>query len=189
LAARLARLPLWSFHGDLDKAVPVSRSRDMIKAILLAGGTARYTEYAGVGHNSWDKAYAEPALYDCSRKQRATDVDRNQAPMRNDTSGFGSGRFLGAVRGLLLLAGVLPACTSALAAPEPLLRELRVLSAEWVCGVVDPTGEILQQRDRIFAEALEKDRAEQKGVVSGKVSALSDASGSKHPAPGAFCGP
>ncbi|MBJ7391363.1 MAG: hypothetical protein JHC85_07360, partial [Chthoniobacterales bacterium] len=64
LAARLVRLPLWNFHGDLDKAVPVSRSRDMITAILLAGGSAKYTEYAGVGHNSWEKAYAEPGLYD-----------------------------------------------------------------------------------------------------------------------------
>ncbi len=70
LAARLARLPLWSFHGDLDKAVPVSRSRDMIKAILLAGGSAKYTEYAGVGHNSWEKAYAEPGLYDWLFSQR-----------------------------------------------------------------------------------------------------------------------
>jgi predicted peptidase len=63
LASRLVRIPIWSFHGDLDKAVPVSRSRDMIHAIQLAGGSAKYTEYAGVGHNSWDKAYAETDLY------------------------------------------------------------------------------------------------------------------------------
>jgi predicted peptidase len=35
----------------------------MIHAIQLAGGSAKYTEYAGVGHNSWDKAYAETDLY------------------------------------------------------------------------------------------------------------------------------
>jgi hypothetical protein len=86
--------------------------------------------------------------------------------MRNDTAGLALGRFLSALRGLLLLVGVLPACASALAAPEPLLRELRVLSAEWVCGVVDPTGEILQHRDKIFAEALEKDRAEYAKLIS-----------------------
>jgi predicted peptidase len=63
-AARLTRLPLWCFHGDQDKAVPVSRSRDMIDAIKSAGGTPKYTEYPGVGHNSWDKAYTEPDLYD-----------------------------------------------------------------------------------------------------------------------------
>jgi hypothetical protein len=26
------------------------------------GGEVRYTEYPGVGHNSWGKAYAEPDL-------------------------------------------------------------------------------------------------------------------------------
>jgi hypothetical protein len=27
------------------------------------GGEVRYTEYPGVGHNSWEKAYAEPELF------------------------------------------------------------------------------------------------------------------------------
>jgi hypothetical protein len=36
----------------------------MIDAIKSAGGTPKYTEYPGVGHNSWDKAYTEPDLYD-----------------------------------------------------------------------------------------------------------------------------
>jgi predicted peptidase len=27
-----------------------------------SGGNVKYTEYPGVGHNSWDKAYAEPEL-------------------------------------------------------------------------------------------------------------------------------
>jgi hypothetical protein len=26
------------------------------------GGSARETEYRGVGHNSWDRAYNDPAL-------------------------------------------------------------------------------------------------------------------------------
>jgi hypothetical protein len=32
------------------------------QALKAAGGDVRYTEYPGVGHNSWDKAYAEPEL-------------------------------------------------------------------------------------------------------------------------------
>jgi predicted peptidase len=62
-AARLTGIPIWCFHGDQDKAVPVERSRNMIEAIKGAGGKPNYTEYPGVGHNSWDKAYADPALY------------------------------------------------------------------------------------------------------------------------------
>ncbi len=65
-----------------------------------------------------------------------------------------------------MLAGVLPAFASALGAPEPLLRELRVLSADWVCGVLDPTDEILQHRDTMFSGALEKDRADHAKLIS-----------------------
>ena len=35
----------------------------MIQALKDAGGQPKYTEYPGVGHNSWDKAYATPELY------------------------------------------------------------------------------------------------------------------------------
>jgi enterochelin esterase-like enzyme len=34
----------------------------MAEALKAAGANYRYTEYPGVGHNSWDKAYAEPEL-------------------------------------------------------------------------------------------------------------------------------
>lgn len=63
-ASRLTKLPIWCFHGDKDTAVPVLRSRNMIEAIKAAGGNPKYTEYPGVGHNSWDKAYSDPELYD-----------------------------------------------------------------------------------------------------------------------------
>ena len=59
-AAKLVKLPIWCFHGDADPAVPVDRSRNMIAAIKKAGGEPKYTEYPGVGHNSWDKAYNDP---------------------------------------------------------------------------------------------------------------------------------
>jgi predicted peptidase len=40
--------------------VPVSESRRMTEALKAAGNAVKYTEYEGVGHNSWDKAYNEP---------------------------------------------------------------------------------------------------------------------------------
>jgi poly(3-hydroxybutyrate) depolymerase len=55
-------IPIWCFHGGADPVVPTDRSRNMIKALKEAGGDPKYTEYPGVGHNSWDKAYSEPDL-------------------------------------------------------------------------------------------------------------------------------
>jgi predicted peptidase len=54
--------PLWNFHGDSDKIVPVSMSRDRVAARRKAGGHPLSTEYAGVDHNSWEWAYTEPEL-------------------------------------------------------------------------------------------------------------------------------
>jgi len=61
-AAKIGATPTWIFHGDADKSVPVDESRKMNEAIKAAGGNVRYTEYEGVEHNSWDRAYAEPEL-------------------------------------------------------------------------------------------------------------------------------
>jgi predicted esterase len=51
---------IWAFHGDEDNMVDVKESRQMIEAIKRAGGKPRYTEYQGVGHNVWERAFAEP---------------------------------------------------------------------------------------------------------------------------------
>jgi predicted peptidase len=60
-ATALKDLPIWTFHGDADPTVPIQRSREMVEAIKAAGSTRiRLTEYPGVGHNSWDKAYNDP---------------------------------------------------------------------------------------------------------------------------------
>ena len=68
-AAKLKDIPCWCFHGDKDTAVPVERSRDMIEALKKVGATPKYTEYPGVAHNSWDKAYDTNELYDWLLKQ------------------------------------------------------------------------------------------------------------------------
>ncbi len=61
-AALAAHVPVWAFHSKDDPVVQVGRTRQMIEAMREAGGKPRYTEYDGLGHNSWDKAYAEPDL-------------------------------------------------------------------------------------------------------------------------------
>jgi predicted peptidase len=62
-ARRLRTVPVWIFHGDNDEVIPVSESRLMANALRALGTKVRYTEYAGVGHNAWDKAFAEPEFF------------------------------------------------------------------------------------------------------------------------------
>jgi predicted peptidase len=63
-AKKLTKLPIWVWHGDKDKVVLTSRSRDAIAAIREAGGSPKYTELAGVGHNSWTPASQNTELWD-----------------------------------------------------------------------------------------------------------------------------
>lgn len=62
-AKYLRSMPIWAFHGDADTEVPVAQTRDIIQAIQAQGGHPKYTEYPGVGHNSWINAYNEPELW------------------------------------------------------------------------------------------------------------------------------
>ncbi len=42
----------------------------MIAALTTAGKMPRYTEYEGVGHQSWEKAYSDPELVTWSFSKR-----------------------------------------------------------------------------------------------------------------------
>lgn len=63
-AEKIKDIPCWCFHGDADTVVNVQKSRDMIEALKKASAEPHYTEYPGVGHNSWDRAYGTAKLYD-----------------------------------------------------------------------------------------------------------------------------
>jgi predicted peptidase len=65
-ASRMSGVAIWAFHGDMDQRVPVRGSRDMIAALKKAGvkPEPRYTELAGVGHASWEPAYATSELWE-----------------------------------------------------------------------------------------------------------------------------
>ncbi len=60
---KLKNLPIWAFHGEKDRTVPLHRTTDMIEAIRKAGGTSKLTIYPGVDHNSWDATYADPEVW------------------------------------------------------------------------------------------------------------------------------
>ncbi len=64
LARGVQALPTWIFHGEVDPLVPADQSRRMQAALEAAGAAdVRYTEFPGVGHASWDPAYAHAPLW------------------------------------------------------------------------------------------------------------------------------
>jgi predicted peptidase len=64
LGKQLAKTPIWAFHGDKDKVVPLSETKRMIEIVKSAGGKPKLTVYKGVGHDSWSKTYDNPKLYE-----------------------------------------------------------------------------------------------------------------------------
>ncbi len=72
VAETLTKTPIWCFHGAADKVVVVGKSRDMVDAIKKHGGEPKYTEYPGVGHNSWTATYKNDELYQWLFSQRRT---------------------------------------------------------------------------------------------------------------------
>lgn len=71
-AEPLAAIPMRVFHGGADPVVAPERSRQMVEAIRNAGGDVQYTEYPGVGHNSWDATYGDPEVITWMLAQRKT---------------------------------------------------------------------------------------------------------------------
>jgi predicted peptidase len=69
-APRLAKLPLWTVHGDKDGAVPVENSRRMVKAVNAAGGKVIYEELPGRGHGVWGYTYGSDRILDWFFSQR-----------------------------------------------------------------------------------------------------------------------
>jgi predicted peptidase len=61
-APSVVHVPVWVFQGAADPVVDVAEARKAMGALREAGGTPKYTEYPGVKHNVWEKAFAEPEL-------------------------------------------------------------------------------------------------------------------------------
>lgn len=69
-ARRLRHIPSWIFHGARDDVIPPQQSRRMYAALRAVGADVRYTEFPDADHNSWNSAYAMPALWDWLLTQR-----------------------------------------------------------------------------------------------------------------------
>ena len=79
-AKKIVHIPIWVFHGELDRVVPTITSRNMVAALKKAGGKPTYTEYAGVRHNSWTPAYADKKLWEWLFAQKRKDIKSKLTP-------------------------------------------------------------------------------------------------------------
>lgn len=64
LARRIAKMPIWVFHGDADPTVNVKNSDSMVEALKAAGNDIKYTRYPGVGHDCWTQSYNNKELFE-----------------------------------------------------------------------------------------------------------------------------
>ena len=69
-AQKIAKVPVWTFHGSADGAVPVCRSRNMVSALWAAGSNAHYREYPDAGHNVWGRTYGDAEVLNWFFKQK-----------------------------------------------------------------------------------------------------------------------
>ena len=63
-AFEMWKKPVWVFHGDADKVVPLEESERMVRALKRRGGKPKFTIYKGVNHDSWTETYDNPKLYE-----------------------------------------------------------------------------------------------------------------------------
>lgn len=79
-AEKLKNIPLWAFHGDQDKVVPVEDTKKTIAALIKVGGKPKMTIYPGVGHNSWSATYGNPEvlnwLFDQKKEAKPTSREK-----------------------------------------------------------------------------------------------------------------
>ncbi len=104
-AKLLTRIPITTFHGSEDTTVPVTNTRIMYASIVKEGGkNIFYTEYDGLAHNVWDKAYSDPApirwLFDQSREARRLKAEKKNK-LKKAAIAVGSG--VGVLLSLLIL--------------------------------------------------------------------------------------
>jgi pimeloyl-ACP methyl ester carboxylesterase len=63
IADRLLNVPAWIFHGAVDPIVSPRQSIEIAERLKAKGAEVRLTILPGVGHEGWEKIYADPNLY------------------------------------------------------------------------------------------------------------------------------
>ena len=60
--AGVLTMPVWAFHGELDREVSPIQTIEMVERLKLTNPNVRCTVYESVGHDSWSRAFSEELL-------------------------------------------------------------------------------------------------------------------------------
>lgn len=105
-ARKIKNIPVRTFHGSEDGAVPTEGTRKMFAALKKAGSTSvSYTELDGMDHGIWDTVYSERENLDWLFAQNLT--DRAKAEKKDDltrkvVAGVAGGAALSALVGIIV---------------------------------------------------------------------------------------
>lgn len=69
-ACVIKHLPIWVFHGSLDKVVSIQESERMVNALRRCNGNVKFTVYPEATHDSWTETYNNPAVYEWMLSQK-----------------------------------------------------------------------------------------------------------------------
>ena len=106
----LKRIPIRTFHGSEDGAVPVSGTRQMFAAIREAGGEdISYTEFDGAGHGIWGEVYSDLEnirwLFSQSREERRKKAEKKEKIIKI-AAAAGSGAIAVGIAALKIVSAV-----------------------------------------------------------------------------------
>ena len=104
-ARKIKYIPIRTFHGSEDGAVPVDGTRKMFAALKNAGSKSiQYTELDGMNHGIWDMVYSDRENIDWLFSQRLSNRIKEEATAevkKNVTAGVAG------VAALSLIVGVI----------------------------------------------------------------------------------
>lgn len=105
-ARQLKYIPIRTFHGSEDGAVPPDGTRKMFAALRMAGSTvAEYTEFDGMDHGIWDTVYSERANLDWLYSHRLSDrckTEKTAEIKKNIIAGVAGGAVLTVLVGAVI---------------------------------------------------------------------------------------
>lgn len=105
-AKQLKYIPIRTFHGSEDGAVPPDGTRKMFAALRMAGSkVAEYTEFDGMDHGIWDTVYSDKANLDWLYSHKLSDrakTERKAEIKKNVIAGVAGGAVLSVLVGAVI---------------------------------------------------------------------------------------